>query len=97
MPGFVKGIDRGQSMLFPPMLDDYVSDDNSVRAVDVFIESLDLAALGFNGAQPSKTGRPSYDPATMLKIYVYGYLNRIQSSRRLELECQRNRNIELIY
>jgi transposase len=95
MPGFVKGIDRGQSMLFPPMLDDYVSEDNSVRTVDGFIESLDLAALGFNGVQPSKTGRPSYDPATMLKIYVYGYLNRIQSSRRLELECQRN--IELIW
>jgi hypothetical protein len=66
MPGFDKGIDRGQSMLFPAMLDDYVAEDNSVRAVDVFIESLDLAALGFNGAQPLKTGRPSYDPATKL-------------------------------
>jgi transposase len=95
MPGFIEGIDRAQSTLFPAMIDDYVSEDNFVRAVDAFIESLDLSVLGFDGLRPSKTGRPGYDPATMLKIYVYGYLNRIQSSRRLELECQRN--IELIW
>lgn len=95
MPGFIEGIDRAQSTLFPAVMDDYVSEDSFVRAVDMFIESLNLSVLGFDGLQPSNTGRPGYDPATMLKIYVYGYLNRIQSSRRLELECQRN--IELIW
>ena len=94
MAGFVEGLGRGQSSLFPAQLDDYVTEDNPVRAVDVFIEGLDLAKLGFDTV-PLATGRPGYHPATMLKIYVYGYHNRIPSSRRLERECQRN--IELIW
>jgi transposase len=95
MAGFVEGIDRGQSTLFPAVLDEYIGDDNPVRAIDVFVDGLNLAALGFDGVQPLALGRPAYHPATMLKIYIYGYLNRVQSSRRLERECQRN--IELIW
>ena len=94
MAGFVEGLGRGQSSMFPAQLDDYVTEDNPVRAVDVFIDGLDLAKLDFKTV-PLTTGRPGYHPATMLKIYVYGYLNRIPSSRRLERECQRN--IELIW
>ena len=94
MAGFVEGLERGQSSLFPAQFDEYVTEDNPVRAVDVFIDGLDLAKLGFDTV-PLATGRPSYHPATMLKIYVYGYLNRLPSSRRLERECQRN--IELIW
>jgi transposase len=90
MTGFVVGDDRGQSTLFPERLDDYVGEDNPVRAIDVFVDGLDLAGLGFEGVEPQATGRPAYHPATLLKIYVYGYLNRVQSSRRLERECQRN-------
>ena len=93
MAGFVEGVDRSQSTLFPAVLDDYVGDDNPVRAVDVFVDGLDLGKLGF--ASVDARGRPGYAPATMLKIYIYGYLNRIPSSRRLERECQRN--IELIW
>jgi transposase len=95
MTRFVVGDDRGQSTLFPERLDDYVGEDNPVRAIDVFVEELDLAGLGFEGVQPLATGRPAYHPATLLKIYVYGYLNRVQSSRRLERECQRN--VELVW
>jgi transposase len=95
MRRFVVGDDRSQSTLFPERLDEYLGDDNPVRAIDVFIEELDLAELGFGGMEPEATGRPSYHPATLLKIYVYGYLNRVQSSRRLERECQRN--IELVW
>ena len=95
MKRFVEGEDRTQSALFPESLDDYVSEDNPVRAIDVFVEGLDLVRLGFESAQPADTGRPGYHPATLLKIYIYGYLNRIQSSRRLERETQRN--IELIW
>jgi hypothetical protein len=84
MTRFVVGDDRGQSTLFPERLDDYLGEDNPVRAVDVFVDELDLAGLGFGGAEPEATGRPAYHPATLLKIYVYGYLNRVQSSRRLE-------------
>jgi transposase len=76
-------------------LDEYLGDDNPVRAIDVFVEELDLGKLGFDGVEPEATGRPAYHPATLLKIYVYGYLNRVQSSRRLERECQRN--IELVW
>lgn len=82
-------------MLFPASLDDYVTVDNPVRAVDVFVENLDLGKLGFISVQPFDTGRPSYHPGTMLKLYIYGYLNRVPSSRRLERECQRN--IEMIW
>jgi len=94
MKRFIEGVDRDQATLFPERLDDYVRDDNPVRAVDAFVDALDLSALGFD-VVPEATGRPGYHPATMLKIYVYGYLNRIQSSRRLEREC--GRNVELIW
>ena len=95
MTGFVEGVDRGQITLFPAVLDDYVSDDNPVRAVDVFVDGLDLDKLGFVGIQPLGRGRPSYHPRMLLKLYIYGYLNRVPSSRRLERECQRN--IEMIW
>ena len=95
MTRFVVGDDRSQSTLFPERLDDYLGEDNPVRAIDVFVDELDLAKLGFGGVEPEATGRPAYHPATLLKIYVYGYLNRVQSSRRLERECQRN--IELVW
>src|SRR5262244_1289831 len=95
MKRFVEGLDRGQNTLFPASLDDYVTEDNPVRAVDVFVDGLDLDKLGFIGVQPLDTGRPGYHPGIMLKLYIYGYLNRIPSSRRLERECQRN--IEMIW
>jgi len=95
MGRFVEGDDRRQSLLLPASLDDYVTGDNPVRVVEAFIDELDLGALGFEGVQPASTGRPAYHPSTLLKIYLYGYLNRLQSSRRLEREAQRN--IELIW
>ena len=95
MAGFVEGLGRGQATLFPAQLDDYVAEDNPVRAVDAFVDGLDLVKLGFTATEPLATGRPGYRSSTMLKIYIYGYLNRIPSSRRLERECQRN--IELIW
>lgn len=90
MKRFVEGEDRTQGTLLPARLDDYVAEHNPVRVIDVFVDELDLASLGFEGVVPAKTGRPAYHPAALLKIYIYGYLNRIQSSRRLELEAQRN-------
>ncbi len=95
MKRFIEGEDRSQSTLFPERLDDYIAEDNPVRVVDVFVDELDLAKLGFSGAEPEVTGRPSYHPATLLKLYIYGYLNRVQSSRRLERETQRN--VELMW
>jgi transposase len=95
MKRFVEGQDRRQSTLLPECLDDYVTEDNPVRVVEAFIDELDLGALGFAGVVPEVTGRPSYHPAVLLKIYLYGYLNRIQSSRRLEREA--GRNIELMW
>src|SRR6476619_2528104 len=95
MARFVVGDNRSQSTLFPERLDDYLGEDNPVRAIDVFVDELDLGKLGFDGVEPEATGRPAYHPATLLKIYIYGYLNRVQSSRRLERECQRN--IELVW
>jgi transposase len=95
MKRFIEGDDRSQSTLLPESLDDYVAEDNPVRVIEVFVDGLDLANLGFDGAAPKATGRPAYHPATLLKIYIYGYLNRIQSSRRLERETQRN--LELIW
>ncbi len=95
MKRFIEGENRFQSTLFPESLEDYIAEDNSIRVVDAFINKLDLKQLGFDRAEPSDTGRPGYLPATMLKIYVYGYLNRIQSSRRLERES--HRNVELIW
>src|SRR6202162_917705 len=95
MKRFIEGEDRSQSTLFTEHLDDYIAEDNPVRVIDVFVDELDLMALGFEGMQPEVTGRPGYHPASLLKIYIYGYLNRIQSSRRLERETQRN--VELIW
>jgi transposase len=95
MKRFVEGQDRSQSTLFPERVDDYIAEDNPVRVIDVFVDELDPNRLGFAGANPEATGRPAYHPATLLKIYVYGYLNRIQSSRRLERET--HRNVELIW
>ena len=95
MKRFVEGQDRSQSTLFPESLEDYIAEDNPVRAIDAFVDELDLDKLGFDGMHPEITGRPAYHPATLLKIYIYGYLNRIQSSRRLERETQRN--VELIW
>jgi transposase len=94
MGRFVEGQDRRQQTMLPACLDDYITEDNPVRVVEAFIDELDLCALGFERVQPAATGRPAYHPATLLKIYLYGYLNRIQSSRRLEREA--GRNIELI-
>jgi transposase len=95
MGRFIECADRRQDFLLPASLDDYVSEDNPVRAVEAFIDALDLKALGFAGMMPAETGRPAYHPATMLKIYLYGYLNRVQSSRRLEREA--GRNVELMW
>src|SRR5271155_3609338 len=90
MKRFVEGEDRTQGVLLPEFLDDYVAEDNPVRAIDVFVDELDLRALEFEGVVPEATGHPAYHPATMLKIYIYGYVNQIQSSRRLERETARN-------
>src|ERR1700685_1525244 len=95
MHRFIDGEDRMQQALLPHSLEDYVGEENPVRVIEVFIDELDLAALGFSGMTPAVTGRPASHPATLLKIYLYGYLNRFQSSRRLERETQRN--IELMW
>jgi transposase len=94
MSGFIEGEDRNQATLFPERLDDYVAEENPVRVIDVFVDELDVSGLGFR-AEPADTGRPGYNPKTMLKLYIYGYLNRVQSSRRLEVEAQRN--VELMW
>jgi len=83
---YIEGTDRHQSILFPESLEEYVSPENPVRVIDAFVESLDLGALGFRHAALNETGRPPYHPAVLLKLYVYGYLNRIRSSRMLERE-----------
>src|SRR6266542_2535545 len=90
MPGFFHGADRQQTTLLPECLDDWVDESNSIRAVDVFVDALELRELGFDGVDPAATGRPAYHPSQMLKLYIYGYLNRVQSSRRLEREAGRN-------
>jgi transposase len=90
MKRFVEGTDRGQSTLFPDRLEDWIDEDNPVRVIDVFVDELDLGELGFWGVDPELTGRPSYHPSVLLKLYIYGYLNRVQSSRRLEREALRN-------
>jgi len=95
MKRFVEGEDRRQGVLLPEFLDDYVSEENAVRVIDVFVEELELGALGFEGVVPEATGRPAYHPGLLLKIYVYGYINQIASSRRLEREAQRN--VELMW
>src|SRR5215216_1196998 len=90
MKRFVEGLDRGQSTLFPECLEDWIVEDNPVRVIDIFVDHLDLGELGFSGVDPERTGRPSYHPSALLKLYIYGYLNRVQSSRRLERDAARN-------
>src|SRR6476660_8947945 len=90
MRRFVSGVDRGQSTLLPECLDDFIDESNPVRVIDAFVDALALGELGFDGVAPEATGRPSYHPAMLLKLYIYGYLNRVQSSRRLEREALRN-------
>ena len=95
MKRFIAGADRGQSTLLPECLDDFIDESNPVRVIDAFVDALDLGKLGFDGVVPAATGRPSYHPSALLKLYIYGYLNRIQSSRRLEREA--GRNLEVIW
>jgi transposase len=95
MKRFVEGTDRGQATLFPECLADWIDENNPVQVIDVFVDELDLAALGFDGVSPEATGRPSYHPSVLLKLYIYGYLNRVQSSRRLEREA--GRNVEVMW
>lgn len=95
MKRFIQGEERTQATLLPELLDDYIADTNPVQVVDVYVDELDLGKLGFEGIEPAATGRPSYHPAVLLKLYIYGYFNRIQSSRRLEREAQRN--VELMW
>src|SRR5213594_3970319 len=95
MRRFVEGVDRGQRTLFPECLEDWIDEGNPVRAIDAFVEKLDLSGLGFDGVAPEATGRPSYHPSGLLKLYIYGYLNRVQSSRRLEREA--GRNVEVMW
>ena len=94
MSGFIKGASRSQVTLFPEAVDEYIREDNPVRVIDVFVDGLDLSSLGFK-TQPADTGRPAYHPGVMLKLFIYGYLNRVQSSRRLEREA--GRNLELVW
>jgi transposase len=95
MGRFVEGTDRNQGTLFPVCLDDWIDEDNPVRVIDAFVDRLDLGELGFEGVEPAETGRPAYHPSVLLKLYVYGYLNRVQSSRRLEREA--GRNVEVMW
>src|ERR1700681_4883728 len=95
MKRFVEGTDRAQSTLFPECLDDWVDENNPVRVIDLFVDELDLGELGFEGIAPEATGRPSYHSSRLLKLYIYGYLNWVQSSRRLEREA--GRNIEVMW
>lgn len=95
MLGFIYGIDREQVTLFPDRLEGWIGEDHLVRVVDLFVEELDLQALGFERCVPTRTGRPGYHPSLLLKLFIYGYLNRVPSSRRLEREA--GRNVELMW
>ena len=95
MRRFVEGIDRDQGTLFPECLADWIKEDNPVRVIDAFVDKLDLSGMGFEGAVAEATGRPSYRPSMLLKLYIYGYLNRVQSSRRLEREA--GCNVEVMW
>src|SRR5580765_5579873 len=95
MRRFVEEVDRGQSTLLPECLDDFIDESNPVRVIDLFVDTLDLAEMSFEGVKPAATGRPSYHPSVLLKLYIYGYLNRVQSSRRLEREA--GRNVEVMW
>jgi transposase len=93
--GYIKGHDRNQIILFPETINDYISEDNSVRIIDEYVNQLDLEKYGFKRTTPSRIGRPPYNPKDLLKLYIYGYLNRVRSSRRLEHEA--TRNLEVIW
>jgi transposase len=95
MGRFVEGSDRNQTTLFPECLDDWIDEDNPVRVIDAFVDAMDLGELGFDGVVPEATGRPAYHPSVLLKLYIYGYLNRVQSSRRGEREA--GRNVEMMW
>jgi transposase len=95
MKRFVEGADRGQSTLLPECLDDWIDEENPVRVIDAFVDAVDMKELGFDGVEPAATGRPAFHPSVLLKLYIYGYLNRVQSSRRLEREA--GRNLELLW
>ena len=95
MKRFIESANRSQCLLLPEILDDYIAEDNPVRVIEAYIEALDLRELGFKGIEPQNTGRPAYHPSVLLMIYIYGYLNRIHSSRRLERETQGN--VELMW
>jgi len=95
MRRFVEEADRGQWMLLPECLDDFIDESNPVRVIDAFVDALDLGEMNFEGVEPAATGRPSYHPSVLLKLYIYGYLNRVQSSRRLEREA--GRNVEVMW
>src|SRR6202521_192505 len=95
MKRFIEGSDRGQSTFLPECLEDWIDESNPVRVIDAFVDALDLGELGFEGVEPAATGRPSYHPSVLLKLYIYGYLNRVQSSRRLEREA--GRNVEVMW
>ena len=95
MKRFIEGADRSQTTLFPDRLEDWIDEDNPVRAIDVFVEELELLDLGFERVVPKRTGHPAYHPTDLLKLYIYGYLNRVQSSRRLE--CEAGRNVEVMW
>ena len=95
MSGFIQGADRQQSTLFPERLEDWIGEDHPVRVIDAFVEALDLAEAGFQRTASAPTGRPGYHPSVLLKLYVYGYLGRVQSSRRLEREA--GRNVEVMW
>src|ERR1700719_326218 len=93
--GYVEGTNREQVVMFPEVIDDYVSGENPVRFVEAFVNQLELSALGFSKAEPEERGRPAYDPRALLKLYIYGYVNEIRSSRKLERETKRN--VELMW
>ena len=95
MKRFIEGVDRNQTTLFPDRLEDWIDEDNPVRVIDVFVDEQDLFDLGFERVVPHWTGRPGYHPSSLLKLYIYGYLNRVQSSRRLEREA--GRNVEVMW
>src|SRR5215510_10473500 len=95
MRRFVEEADRGQWTLLPECLDDFIDESNPVRVIDLFVDALDLTEMSFEGVSPAATGRPSYHPSVLLKLYIYGYLNRVQSSRRLEREA--GRNVEVMW
>ncbi|SOC21020.1 transposase-like protein DUF772 [Rhodobacter maris] len=95
MAGFIEGVQRSQTVLFPERLEDWIGEDDLVRVVDLFVDELDLSALGFEHATSARTGRPGYHPAVLLKLFIYGYVNRILSSRRLEREA--GRNVEVMW